>query len=109
MIEVASNEVSEEVLMKALDKAKEEIEKIQKFQETIIKELGVAKMEVKKVEIPTDLKEAFEKVVVTKIDTIVGEAGKDKIYALEEEWLQYLNENMPEADQKLAKVLLMKR
>ncbi|NLE07028.1 MAG: polyribonucleotide nucleotidyltransferase [Parcubacteria group bacterium] len=105
MIEVASNEVSEEVLMKALDKAKEEIEKIQKFQETIIKELGVAKMEVKKVEIPTDLKEAFEKVVVTKIDTIVGEAGKDKIYALEEEWLQYLNENMPEADQKLAKVL----
>ncbi|MEK7635462.1 MAG: polyribonucleotide nucleotidyltransferase [Patescibacteria group bacterium] len=105
MIEVGSNEVSEEVLMKALDKAKEELDKIQKFQEAIIKELGVAKMEVKKVEVPADLQKAFEKEVVAKIDTVMGEAGKTKIYALEEEWFKYLNENMPEADQKLAETL----
>ncbi|MDP2947588.1 MAG: polyribonucleotide nucleotidyltransferase, partial [Nanoarchaeota archaeon] len=36
MIEVGSNEVSEDVLMKAIEKAKEELEKIQKFQEKII-------------------------------------------------------------------------
>ncbi len=105
MIEVGSNEVSEEVLMKALNKAKEELDKIQKFQEAVIKELGVTKMEVKKIEVPVDLKKAFEKEVVAKIDTVMGEAGKDKIYALEEEWFKYLNENMPEADQKLAETL----
>jgi polyribonucleotide nucleotidyltransferase len=105
MIEVSSNEVSEEVLMKAMDKAKEEIEKIQKFQIEIIKELGKKKKEVKKVEIPEDLKKAFEVQVVAKLETTMGEAGKRKIYALEDEWFKYLNENMPEADQKIAETL----
>lgn len=105
MIEVGANEVSEEVLMQAMEKAREEIEKIQKFQTEIIKEIGKTKKEVKKIEVPTDLKEAFEKEVVAKLETTMGEAGKHKIYALEEEWFKYLAENLPEADQKLAETL----
>ncbi len=105
MIEVGANEVDEGVLMKALEKAKEELNKIQEFQNKIIKEIGKQKTEIKKQEIPDDLQKAFEKEVLSKIENVLGEAGKHKIYALEDEWFKYLKENMPEADQKIAKKL----
>ncbi|MEK7116904.1 MAG: polyribonucleotide nucleotidyltransferase [Patescibacteria group bacterium] len=105
MIEVGAGEIGEEVLMKALEKTKGELEKIQKFQEKIIKEIGKKKIEIKKTEIPADLQKAFEEQVLKKIENIMGEAGKHKIYALEDEWFKYLNENMLGADQKIAKKL----
>jgi polyribonucleotide nucleotidyltransferase len=105
MIEVGANEASEETLMKALEKAKEELEKIQKFQENIIKEIGKQKIEIKKTKVPEDLEKAFEKEVLSKMKNLMGEAGKHKIYALEDEWFKYLKENMPETDQKIAKKL----
>jgi len=105
MIEVGANEASEEVLMKALEIAKEELDKIQKFQEEVIKEIGKEKTEVKKTEVPEDLQKAFNVQVLAKIEGVMGEAGKHRIYALEDEWFKYLNENMPEADQKIAKKL----
>jgi polyribonucleotide nucleotidyltransferase len=47
MIEIGSNEAGEEVLMKALEKANEELKKLQKFQEDIVKEIGKKKREIK--------------------------------------------------------------
>ena len=70
MIEIGANEVTEEILMKALEVAKEELNKIQKFQETIIKEMGREKLKIKKIEIPEDLEKAFEKQVLAKIENI---------------------------------------
>ncbi len=105
MIEVGSNESSEETLMQALEKAKEELEKIQKFQEKIISEIGNKKAEIKKREVSTDLQKAFDVQVLPKMKDLVGEAGKEKIYALEDEWFKYLNENLPEENQSIAKDL----
>jgi polyribonucleotide nucleotidyltransferase len=105
MIEMGANEVSEDILMKALEKAKVELDKLQKFQEKIIAEIGQKKIEVKKTEIAADLQKAFEKEVLAKMKDLMGEAGKHKIYALEDQWFAYLKENMPEADQKTAKKL----
>ena len=105
MIEVGSNQVSEDILMKALEKANGELAKLQKFQENIIKEIGKEKREIKKTEVAEDLKKAFDSQVLTKMKDLVGEAGKHKIYALEDEWFKYLNENMPEADLRVAKKL----
>lgn len=105
MIEVGGNEVSEEVLMQALEKASAELRKLQEFQEKIIKEIGKAKKAVKATEVPADLKAAFEKEVKGRLEEVMGEAGKAKIYELEERWLAFLSEEMPEADQKMAKKL----
>lgn len=105
MIEVGANEASEELLMQALEKSKIELDKIQKFQENIIKEIGQKKTEIRKTEISADLQKAFENEVLTKMKDLMGEAGKHKIYALEDEWFEYLKENMPEADQRIAKKL----
>jgi len=105
MIEVGSNEVSEEVLMKALEKASEKLKEIQKFQVAIIKELGKEKFPYKEIEAPEGLQKVFGEQVMTKLENVIGEAGKHKIYALEDEWFKYLNENMPEADQRIAEKL----
>lgn len=105
MIEVGANEVSEEVLLQALEKAKNVLTEIQKFQENIIREIGVKKLEIKKREVAPDLQNAFDKEVVARLPETLGEAGKDKIYALEDTWFAYLKENLPEADQRIAKYL----
>lgn len=105
MIEVGGNEVSEETLLAALAKATEVLNQIQSFQEKIIKEMGKTKLAIKKPEVAPQLQEAFEKQVLSKIENILGEAGKHKIYKLEEEWFKYLEENLPEADKKMAKKL----
>lgn len=105
MIEMGANEASEEILMKALEKAKEELDKLQKFQEKIIKEIGQQKIEVKKTEVAADLQKAFETEVAAKLPSLMGEAGKHKIYALEDQWFAYLKENVPEADLRVAKKL----
>lgn len=105
MIEVAANEAGEETLMKALEKAKEVLAQIQEFQEKIIKEIGSKKTEIKKTEVAEELQKAFEQEVVAKLNTVIGEAGKAQIYTLEEAWFKYLKENLPEADQRVAKKL----
>jgi len=105
MIEVGSNEASEEVLMKALERANEELKKLQKFQEDIVKDIGKEKREIKKTEVAKDLQKAFESEVLSRIGDLMGEAGKDKIYELEDKWFEYLKENMPEADTRVAKKL----
>jgi len=105
MIEVGANEAGEETLMKALEKANEVIGKLQKFQEGIIKEIGKEKVAIKETEVPEELKKAFEEKVLSKIGSIMGEAGKHKIYALEDEWMKVLDETDTEADNKIARKL----
>lgn len=105
MIEVGSSEVSEDVLMKALEKAKEELEKLQKFQEDIIKEIGQKKVAVNKKEVPEILKKSFQEKVLSKIENVLGEAGKARIYELEEEWMVFVETEMPEMDKRIARKL----
>lgn len=105
MIEVSANEAGEETLMKALEKAKEVLVQIQEFQEKIIKEIGSKKTEIKKMEVAEELQKAFQQEVVGNLNTVIGEAGKAQIYALEEAWFKYLKTNLPEADQRVAKKL----
>ena len=55
MIELGGNEVPEDVVAKALQFASEEIEKIQDFQNKIIKEIGKKKLVIPKPETPKEI------------------------------------------------------
>jgi polyribonucleotide nucleotidyltransferase len=105
MIEVASKEASEEILVKALEKANEELVKIQKFQEIIIKEIGQKKKEVLTEETPKEMQSLFDQYIVPKLPEIMGEAGKAKIYEIEDEWFTLLGEKSPEHDKRIARNL----
>ncbi len=105
MIEVGANEAGEEVLMQALEKANLELTKIQKFQEMIIKEIGKPKAEVKAIEIPEDLQKLFDEEIKPKMNSVIGEPGKKKIYELEDLWFKTLAEKLPEANSRTARFM----
>jgi len=92
MIEVASKEIGEDFAEKALEKAKEEIEKIQVWQKEIIAEIGKKKIEIPAPELPAEVLALFAEKIEPKIYGAVftGTAGKDGIHAIEEEWVEML-------------------
>jgi polyribonucleotide nucleotidyltransferase len=105
MIEVGAKEISEKDLKEGLALALKEIEKIQKFQEDIIKEIGREKILVTKPEIPVETEKIFNEIIKDKIEEAVfSGAGNEKIAELEEEWVLSFGEKIPEADINLAKV-----
>lgn len=97
MIEVGAKEVSEDVLGQALDVAVQEHEKIQKWQEQIIAEIGKEKTEIPLREPSDALKQLFAAEVASKMDEFVfGEKGA---YALKDEWMTIVKEQLPEETQ----------
>ncbi len=97
MIEVISNESSEDSVAQAFAKASQEIEKFQEFQKKIIKEVGKEKRVIEIDPLPDEIDVLFEKDITPKLDAAVfGEAGNDKIYGLKDEWLALYKESFPE-------------
>ncbi len=97
MIEVGAREVTEEVLERALNAASAEIEKINAWQNMIVKEREVAKWDYPKHEILGDVVAAFKEIVEPKLTTLNGKMGKEDINTLKSEWMKEALKKMPEA------------
>lgn len=99
MIEVAGKEVGEKMVMEALTKASEEIEKIQTFQKKIIKEIGKTKIDMPKPEVSDDIKKLFtEKISPKLMDIMFKGPGSKPMYELKDEWLALVKETLPESN-----------
>lgn len=106
MIEVGGKEIPEDLMMKALEKASEEIEKIQKFQEKIISEIGVEKVKIEKPETGEEIIKLFKEEVGPKIEeTVFSGPGSKKINELKDWWIEILKEKLPEAKESIAEDL----
>jgi polyribonucleotide nucleotidyltransferase len=96
MIEVGAREVSEEVLEKAFQKAAGEIEKIQAWQNGIIKERGAEKI-VFNAPVPTpEMEAAFNELVAPKLAATGGKLGKAEIGGFKSEWMKSAIEKFAE-------------
>ncbi len=94
MIEMEGKEAKEELLDDALNKAVEINDKLQKWQEEIISEIGKEKQEIPTRIISDEIKELFETDIQPKmVEYVFGEKGA---YALKEEWLKIVEEKLPE-------------
>ncbi|MFA6404667.1 MAG: polyribonucleotide nucleotidyltransferase [Candidatus Paceibacterota bacterium] len=104
MIEVASKEVAESDVNDALSKASIEIEKIQVWQEKIIKEIGKEKTKVELPEITSGTKELFDEEIKPKLHEYVfsNQPGKEKISEIHETWSKIFLEKMPEGNIAMA-------
>ena len=106
MIEVAGKEVGEDTVNEALTRASTEIEKIQKWQEKIIKEVGKKKVEIKIAEPTPGTKELFDKAIRPKLAKYVFTGkiagGKEKYGEIVREWTALFAEKMPEGDLNMA-------
>jgi len=88
MIEVGSSEIVEEEILKAMEMAVTELNKLQKFQEKIISEIGKAKAKVPKPEISKKALALFaEKIQPIFMQKVFpGVAGKDDLSELVTGW-----------------------
>lgn len=88
MIEIGSNEVSEEDILKAMELAKTELAKLQKFQEKIISEIGKEKVKIPKPHVSEDtlalFKEKIEPIFMEKVFS--GNPGKEDLSFLATLW-----------------------
>lgn len=95
MIELGGNEISEKLAIEALKKASVEIEKIQEFQNKIIKEIGKEKRVIAKPETPEEIKAKFNANIVPILDQYIftNTPGDYKIEELREIWLKDIEED----------------
>jgi len=96
MIEVGAHEVSEEDVANAFVQATAEHDKILEWQKKIIAELGKAKRDATKPEIPAALSELFETEFKDKLFAAVfcGKPNKDAIHEVQDEWKAKLKEEV---------------
>jgi polyribonucleotide nucleotidyltransferase len=107
MIEVAGNEVSEDVINQALSKASEEIEKIQNWQGNIIKEIGKEKRKIDKPTVTPGTKELFDKEILPILpDYIFNNSNKEKLSEIAEIWMDKFSKEIPDGNKSLAMELL---
>lgn len=69
MVEAGSKEVSEEDMLEALMFGHEAVKELCEFQKTIIKEIGLPKMEYEKLDITDELREEVKSLVADKLDS----------------------------------------
>lgn len=94
MLEVAGKESKEELLNEALNESVKIHDALQKWQETIIAEVGKEKQNIPTRVASDAIKELFEKEVQPKmLEYVFGEKGA---YTLKEEWMGILKEQLPE-------------
>ncbi len=104
MMEIGSKEVGEDVVNEALIRASAEIEKVQKWQEKIIKEIGKKKAVVKLPEPTPGTKELFDAEIGPLLPEFVfgKDAGKAKHLEIIEKWMALFNEKIPEGNGSMA-------
>lgn len=98
MVEAGSKEVSESDMLEALMFGHEAVKELCEFQEEIIKEIGVEKMEYEKLEIEDSLRKEIEESAALKLDQAMRIKEKQEKYAAidcvkEEVVNQYTEEN----------------
>ncbi len=69
MVEAGSKEVSEEDMLEALMFGHEAVKELCEFQKTIIKEIGLPKMEYEKLDITDELREEVKNLAADKLDS----------------------------------------
>jgi len=94
MIEASAHEASEDNMTKALTRASEEIEKLQKFQEKIVKEIGKEKTVIDLKDPSDELKNLFAEHVAGKLKEAIFKEWKTS--TLRGDWLILLKEKLPE-------------
>lgn len=98
MIEVNAREVNEDALEKALQRASEEIEKIQTWQKSIVAEHGVTKLDFKNPGDHPEIPPVFDSFLAPKLAALDGKLAKEDLNALKSEWMKHAIETLPDTE-----------
>lgn len=100
MVEAGAKEVAEEIAVKGIEGALEEIAKIEEFQKKIIQEIGKEKIKIELKDKPAETIAMFEKNILPKLETLLypsARSGQERIKPdiepLKKEWKELLKDN----------------
>jgi polyribonucleotide nucleotidyltransferase len=107
MIELGGDEAQENVIVDALKKASEEIEKINVWQKKVIAEIGVAKLSLTAPIMPEEVKNLFATEIEPKLESYVmsGIPGGSKIGEIMDIWMNLAKEKLPDISSSFAEHL----
>ena len=107
MIELAGDEAQESVIIEAMKKASEEIEKINAWQKTVIAEIGVPKISLPAPIMPEEIKNLFASDIEPKLESYImsGIPGGSKIGEIMDIWMKLAKEKYPEINPSFAEHL----
>ena len=99
MIEVGAHELSEDTIEAALTRAAGANDILVKWQENIVKEIGVAKTVLAAPVLPENVAQVFKEHITPQLEQSVFGHGASKvgIYALKDVWKAVAKEHLPEA------------
>ncbi len=99
MIEASAHQIREEELEEALEKASEEITKLENFQKKIVAEIGISKKVIEKEKASEESVKLFEENILPKMESaLFAGAGKKKIDELHNVWNKMVAEKYPDRD-----------
>src|SRR3989344_2599410 len=94
MIEAGAKEIAEEIAVKGIEGALEEIAKAEEFQKKIIKEIGKEKIKIEIKDKPKEAVALFEKNILPKLEAVLypenQERKKPDVDPLKKEWEELL-------------------
>lgn len=100
MIEAGAGEVPEDSFAEAVEWGFGFIKELIDFQKEIIKENGLAKIEVPLIETPTELRNLLKEKFWEKIESAIYQKGKQTMHSslalVKEEWVTTVNETYPD-------------
>jgi len=126
MIEAGADELSEEIIIKAIDKGHEEIKKIVKFIDDIVKDIGKEKFSYEADAVPEDIfKEIYDysyekmRIAVLSEDKDIRESNIDNLkkevienfkdkYIEEENFENYVNKSVYKVQKKVVREYILK-
>jgi polyribonucleotide nucleotidyltransferase len=107
MIELGGDEAQEGTIVEALKKASEEIEKINAWQNKVIAEIGVPKVNLVAPVMPEEVKNLFATEIEPKLESFVmsGIPGGSKIGEIMDIWMALAKEKLPDISSSFAEHL----
>ncbi|MFA7252364.1 MAG: polyribonucleotide nucleotidyltransferase [Candidatus Paceibacterota bacterium] len=107
MIELGGDEAQESVIIEAMKKASEEIEKLNAWQKEVIAKIGVPKMKLEAPVMPEEIKNLFATEIEPKLESYVmsGLPGGSKIGEIMDIWMKLAKEKCSDIKSSFAEHL----
>jgi len=96
MVETAAQEVPEEIMVKAFERALKEIDFIEDFQKKIIEEIGKEKRKIEIKERPKEMESLFNKKILKNFEEVIYGGEITDLTKIKDEWLGISREEFGE-------------
>lgn len=109
MIEAGAKEIDDKIILRGIDAARQELKKIESFQQKIIQEIGKEKIKFDFPVISKEAKAMFDRHIKPRLEDVIYIVEKptreSRLNETKKEWMESFKKNFPEENPALASAL----